>query len=211
MPRRQCPVGPAGFGDSGGKTPMPPPAITFCPVTELAPSEARKATTSATSRAVPSLPKGIWADICSIMVASVSGDAPDLDQIGVWMAPGLTALTRIRRGASSAASEGIIASKAPRLPAVTLPPGTPRVAPTPTVNTTEAPSASRGRTFCKVKNCPLALIAKSSSYVASSTDDTGAGRVIPAFRKSPASWPNRVRACSARRSLSGRDREWPAG
>lgn len=108
-----------------------------------------------------------------LTAVTCSGGSPVLPMIGVSIAPRLTAFTRILRGASSTAKDGIMVNNAPRLPAATPAPARPRVAPMPTVTTTEAPSVSSGSAFCRVKNCPLALTSNNRFQVASSTASMG--------------------------------------
>lgn len=61
-----------------------------------------------------------------LTAVTCSGGSPVLPMIGVSIAPGLTAFTRILRGASSTAKDGIMVNNAPRLPAATPAPDRPR-------------------------------------------------------------------------------------
>src|SRR5215468_7220054 len=113
-----------------------------------APSEARNATVSAMSSGLPTRPNGFFAAVAASIAATSSDPMPGVLRImGVSVNPGLTALTRMRRGASSRASVGIMVSSAPRDPAVRLLPVRLRVAPIPTVRMIEAPSDSSGSVF----------------------------------------------------------------
>lgn len=165
-------------------------------------SEARKATTSATSWLNPKRSNGIFVRMASRPLWGT----PSLSNSGVSVAPGLTALTRILRGASSSASEGSIASRAPRVAAPTVAPGLPRRDPMPTVRTIDPPSFMSGRAFWRVKYWPLKLTSACSSNDSSVTSATGAGRKIPALRNSRSREPKRSDTVATRASVSARTR-----
>src|SRR4030095_2770187 len=172
-----------------------------------APSEARNATVSAMSSGLPTRPNGFFAAVAASIAATSSDPMPGVVRImGVSVNPGLTALTRMRRGASSRASVGIMVSSAPRDPAVRLLPVRLRVAPIPTVTMIEAPSDSSGSVFTRVKNCPLVLTANTSSKAASSQASSATGRLTPAFRNSVVRARNRARTSDTTRSVSASER-----
>jgi hypothetical protein len=72
----------------------------------------------------------------------------------------------------------------------------------PTVRTIELPSFMRGRAFWRVKYWPLKLRSACSSNDFSVTPATGAGRNIPALRKSRSRDPNRADTADIRASVS---------
>jgi hypothetical protein len=72
----------------------------------------------------------------------------------------------------------------------------------PTVSTIEPPSFMRGRAFWRVKYWPLKLRSACSSNDSSVTSATGAGRKIPALRKSRSNDPNRADTADIRASVS---------
>src|SRR5262249_30807999 len=103
------------FGQTAN--PAPPDTTISCPVMYAAPSEARNATVSAMSSGLPTRPNGFFAAVAASIAATSSDPMPGVVRImGVSVNPGLTALTRMRRGASSRASVGIMVSSAPRDP-----------------------------------------------------------------------------------------------
>src|SRR5258708_29099572 len=67
-------------------------------------SEARNNTAFATSSASPISPNGTFFNICFTRASPCSGERPRF-QTGVRMTPGTTQFTRIRRGATSVATD----------------------------------------------------------------------------------------------------------
>src|SRR6185369_7334863 len=82
----------------------PPSTQSSVPFTYELAALARKSAALATSSAFPQRASGIWAVIWAPAASSVACGRPSLPQSGVSMAPGHSALTRMFRGASSAAA-----------------------------------------------------------------------------------------------------------
>src|SRR5438876_2499121 len=100
---------------------MPPPRGTTSPVIQAESSEARKTAALAMSSGWPVRPSGVR---CTAYCANESCLVASFDCTpSVSVNPGESALTRIFRGPSSRASERLITSTAPLVPAYTEPAG----------------------------------------------------------------------------------------
>src|SRR5437868_7313730 len=100
---------------------MPPPTGTTSPVIQAESSEARKTAALAMSSGWPVRPSGVR---CTAYCANESCLVASFDCTpSVSVNPGESALTRIFRGPSSRASERLITSTAPLVPAYTEPAG----------------------------------------------------------------------------------------
>ena len=96
--------------------------------------------------------------------------------------PGLTIFTRIFRSASSFAAIWAILFNAPLVAEYTLAPKFEAVATVEEVNTTAAPLAKCGISFCSVKKWPFTLVLNCASKSASVTCSIGVNTAIPALR-----------------------------
>src|SRR5271156_4239430 len=134
----------------------PPSTGSSAPVVKVA-SNARKRTALAISSDVPQRFIGIIPAIFSLIWAASSLPVNTLPMIGVSMGPGVTALTRISRGSSSAASvranDRIAALAAPYAAL----PGIPLTLAIEVVKTTEPFRLISGASFCTAKSGPLAF------------------------------------------------------
>ena len=150
---------------------------------KLASSEARNAAVAAISSGLPARPSGVCRTICAPNVSSSSLLKPSLPTSGVWVSPGLTTLTRMPRGESSAASVRPRDRTAAFVAEYTLVFGRPDCATTEALRMIDASSESRGRAFWTVKNNPRTLMLKQTVEVIFSDRfewykwcDTGVGK-----------------------------------
>ena len=86
---------------SSGLRLVPPSTLYSAPVMKPASSDARKATSAATSFGSPNRLSGIRSCIAAANCWIAASGRPSLPKMAVLVGPGLTELTRILRGASS--------------------------------------------------------------------------------------------------------------
>jgi len=113
------------------------------------------------------------------------------DQIGVRVAPGTTTLTRMPRGASSAASTRAIARTPALLAAYAEYAGAPRTACTEPFKMTDAPLWRCAAAACTVKNTDDRLVRRRRSNVCADVAPTGVVPPMPALANTMSSLPKR--------------------